>query len=126
MHTSTKWLIGEIAITVFVLTLLGITNYEPLFPYAVHKLLHIFGAVIFLGNIIVTGTRSSNTAICFEGSELGRCVVHRSRGITVAGEWTDSRHNVGRTTWCELDYCCPGAVHLVRCCVVWVFNSIPK
>ena len=55
MHTSTKWLIGEIAITVFVLTLLGITNYAPLFPYAVHKVLHIFGAVIFLGNIIVTG-----------------------------------------------------------------------
>jgi len=55
MHASTKWLIGEIAITVVVLTLLGITNYAPLFPYNVHKVLHIFGAVIFLGNIIVTG-----------------------------------------------------------------------
>ncbi|MSQ06613.1 MAG: DUF2269 family protein [Dehalococcoidia bacterium] len=55
MHTSTKWLIGEIAITVVVLTLLGITHNAPLFPYKVHKVLHIFGAVIFLGNIIVTG-----------------------------------------------------------------------
>jgi uncharacterized membrane protein len=55
MHSSTKWLIVEISIISVVLALLGLTGYPLLLPYEWHKLLHIFGAVIFLGNIIVTG-----------------------------------------------------------------------
>ena len=55
MHTSTKWLVAEIVIISAVLALLGIAGYPLLLPYRWHKLLHIFGAVIFLGNIIVTG-----------------------------------------------------------------------
>ena len=55
MHTSTKWLITEIVIISLVLTLLGFAGYPLLLPYEWHKLLHIFGAIIFLGNIIVTG-----------------------------------------------------------------------
>lgn len=55
MHTSTQWLIAEIAVIIAVLTLLGFAGYPSLLPYEWHKLLHIFGAVIFLGNIIVTG-----------------------------------------------------------------------
>jgi uncharacterized membrane protein len=55
MHSSTKWLIAEIAVISVVLTLLGFAGYPSLLPYEWHKLLHIFGAVIFLGNIIVTG-----------------------------------------------------------------------
>ena len=59
MHASTKWLILLIAI-IALTSLLAIpigAGHEialPL-PYAWHKWLHIFGAVLFLGNIIVTG-----------------------------------------------------------------------
>lgn len=55
MHTSTKWLIAEIVVISVVLILLGFARYPLLLPYEWHKLLHIFGGVIFLGNIIVTG-----------------------------------------------------------------------
>jgi uncharacterized membrane protein len=55
MHSSTKWLIAEIVTISLVLTLLGFTGYPLLWPYEWHKLLHIFGAVILLGNIIVSG-----------------------------------------------------------------------
>jgi uncharacterized membrane protein len=55
MHSSTKWLIAEIAIISGALVLLGFTGYSLLLPYEWVRLLHIFGAVIFLGNIIVTG-----------------------------------------------------------------------
>lgn len=55
MHTSTKWLIAELIIFSVVLILLGLAGYPLLLPYEWHKLLHIFGAVILLGNIIVSG-----------------------------------------------------------------------
>jgi uncharacterized membrane protein len=54
IHTSTKWLIGEIVIISIVITVLNIAGYPLLLPYQWHKLLHIFGAIIFVGNIIVT------------------------------------------------------------------------
>ena len=55
MHASTKWLIGEIAVTGTAMGLLGAFGYPMVLPYSWHKLLHIVGAVVFLGNIIVTG-----------------------------------------------------------------------
>lgn len=56
MHASTKWLIGIVAIVVLVSLPLAFGYRYPLvFPYEWHKALHIFGAVIFVGNIIVTG-----------------------------------------------------------------------
>jgi uncharacterized membrane protein len=54
MHISTKWLIGEIVIISVVITLSNILGHPQFLPYAWHKLLHILGAVLFLGNIIVT------------------------------------------------------------------------
>jgi uncharacterized membrane protein len=54
MHTSTRWLIGELVLISIVITLLSIAGYPLLLPYQWHKLLHIFGAIIFVGNIIVT------------------------------------------------------------------------
>ena len=54
MHTSTKWLLGEIAIIGVIITLLNITGHPQFLPYEWHKLLHIAGAILFLGNIIVT------------------------------------------------------------------------
>jgi uncharacterized membrane protein len=54
MHTSTKWLIGEIVVISVIITLLNIVGHPLLLPYAWHKLLHIIGAVLFMGNIIVT------------------------------------------------------------------------
>lgn len=55
MHTSTKWLVAELIIFSAVLILLGFARYPLLLSYEWHKLLHIFGAVILLGNIIVSG-----------------------------------------------------------------------
>jgi uncharacterized membrane protein len=54
LHTSTKWLLAEIVVISLVITLVNIAGYPLLFSYQWHKLLHIFGAVIFVGNIIVT------------------------------------------------------------------------
>ncbi len=56
MHASTKWLIGIVVIVALVpLPLAFGYRYPLVLPYQWHKALHIFGAVIFVGNIIVTG-----------------------------------------------------------------------
>ncbi|MCX8072715.1 MAG: hypothetical protein N3C12_09725 [Candidatus Binatia bacterium] len=56
MHPSTKALLAEIAVMRVVLTTLGFAGYPLFLPYQWHKLLHVFGSVIFLlGNAIVTG-----------------------------------------------------------------------
>lgn len=55
VHTSTKWLIGEIALTATLIAVLAVAGFPLLIPYGWHRLLHTVGAVIFLGNIIVTG-----------------------------------------------------------------------
>ena len=54
MHTSTKWLLGEISGIGIVITLLNIAGHPQFLPYQWHKLLHIAGAILFLGNIVVT------------------------------------------------------------------------
>lgn len=54
MSASTKWLIGEIALISVSMTVLGIGGYSLLFPYRWHVFLHILGAVLFMGNIIVS------------------------------------------------------------------------
>lgn len=54
MHKSSKWLIGEICMVILVVVVLGILGYPRIFPYQWHKLLHILGAILLLGNIIVT------------------------------------------------------------------------
>jgi uncharacterized membrane protein len=45
----------EIAIIIALLAVLGAAHFPLLLPYEWLKTLHIFGVVIFLGNIIVTG-----------------------------------------------------------------------
>jgi len=56
VHRSTKWLMGLIALQVLILVPLVLgREYRLFLPYNWHKLLHIVGAVLFLGNIIVTG-----------------------------------------------------------------------
>ncbi len=54
MHTSIKWLLGEIAAIGVIIAALNIAGHPQFLPYPWHKLLHIAGAVLFLGNIIVT------------------------------------------------------------------------
>jgi hypothetical protein len=60
MHTSTKWLLGEIVAISIVITLLNILGHPQFLPYAWHKLLHIVGAVLFVGNISSPALASSN------------------------------------------------------------------
>ncbi len=55
MHTSTKWLVAELVIIGVLLVLLGFAHFPLLLPYKWHQLLHVFGAVILLGNVIVSG-----------------------------------------------------------------------
>jgi len=55
MHTSTQWLIGEIAFLATASTLLGAMGFPLFLPYDWYLLLHILGVVLFMGNIIVTG-----------------------------------------------------------------------
>lgn len=56
MHASSKWLVGLVAV-ILIIPLPVFFGYDyPLFlPYYWHKTLHVIGAVLFLGNIIVTG-----------------------------------------------------------------------
>ncbi len=54
MHASTKWLIGEIVLVVLVIVVLGMLGHPAVFPYLWHKMLHNLGAVLLLGNIIIT------------------------------------------------------------------------
>jgi len=59
MHRSTKWLVGLLVVVGLVglpAARVGAGHPLPLLlPYNWHKWLHILGAVLFLGNIIVTG-----------------------------------------------------------------------
>lgn len=55
MHTSTKWLVGLIVLSAAIPVLQGFLGFPMFLPYEWHKALHIFGAVLLLGNIIVTG-----------------------------------------------------------------------
>jgi uncharacterized membrane protein len=55
MHTSTKWLIGLIALMFIIPVIQAIFGFPMFLPYEWHKALHIFGGVLLLGNIIVTG-----------------------------------------------------------------------
>ena len=43
MHTSTKWLIGEIVVVSILITLLNIAGNPMFLPYRWHKLLHVLG-----------------------------------------------------------------------------------
>ena len=57
MHTSFKWLIGTITVSFVILapvTVPPLLGTEMLLPYQWYMLLHILGAVMFTGNIIVT------------------------------------------------------------------------
>jgi uncharacterized membrane protein len=59
MHRTTRWLVGlliVIGLTGLLAAPIGLGHAVPLvLPYNWHKWLHILGAVLFLGNIIVTG-----------------------------------------------------------------------
>lgn len=55
MHISTKIIIAENIFLFTIPPILWLTGFERPFSYEWHKLLHITGVVLFLGNIIVTG-----------------------------------------------------------------------
>ncbi len=54
MHKSSKWLIWEICLVFLIVVLLGILDHPLILTYQRHKLLHILGAILLLGNIIIT------------------------------------------------------------------------
>lgn len=55
MHKSTKWLIWEISTVIVLVVILGILHHPLIFSYQWHKLLHILGAILLVGNIVITG-----------------------------------------------------------------------
>lgn len=54
-HKSTKWLIWEIGAVILIVVILGDLHHPLLFSYQWHKLLHILGAILLVGNIVITG-----------------------------------------------------------------------
>ncbi len=69
MHTSTKWLAAEVVFVLAVIAVLAVLHHPPLFSYEWHKLLHVFGAILLVGNIIITAVwmlmaeRTGNPAV---------------------------------------------------------------
>jgi uncharacterized membrane protein len=55
MHKSTKWLIWEIGAVLLIVGILAFLHHPLLFSYQWHKLLHILGAILLVGNIVITG-----------------------------------------------------------------------
>ncbi len=55
VHMSTKWLLGELVVMGVAMGVLGALGFPLLMPYRWHLLLHTSGALMLLGNIIVTG-----------------------------------------------------------------------
>ncbi len=88
MHTSTKWLIGEIAAIAISTTLLGIAGYPLLLPYPWHRFLHVLGAVLFMGNIIVTA--------------MWMMMAEQSRNEAAL------RYAVGVVNWADVAFTAPG------------------
>jgi len=112
MHASSKWLIGEIAIVILVSMPLAFGyEYPLLFPYQWHKALHIFGVVIFLGNIMVTAVwmllaeRTKEPAVMHFASKVVNwaavlftgpgVILVLSNGLILATQWG----GIYRTSW---------------------------
>jgi len=55
MHRSTRWLMGEIVFLVVVASTLGSFSYPLIVAYDWYLFLHLFGVVLFVGNMVVTG-----------------------------------------------------------------------
>lgn len=55
LHLSTKILIGEIAFLVIAANVLSLLHYPRILPLNINLFLHILGAVMFIGNIVVSG-----------------------------------------------------------------------
>jgi uncharacterized membrane protein len=93
LHTSTKWLIGQIVAISLVITLLNVLGHPQFLPYAWHKLLHIVGAVLFMGNIVVTAV-----------------------WLVLAGQTKDTRtlHFAAKTVnWADVFFTAPGILLLL-------------
>src|SRR5512143_3211130 len=54
-HKRTKWLIWEIGAVILIRGYIRSPSSSLLFSYQWHKLLHILGAILLVGNIIITG-----------------------------------------------------------------------
>ena len=93
MHTSTKWLIGEIAVIGIATALLGITGFPLLVPYPWHVFLHVLGAILFLGNIIVTA--------------LWMNLAERSQNDAAL------RYAAGTVKWADVAFTAPGVLLLL-------------
>lgn len=55
LHLSTKILAGEIIFLILAASTLTVLHYPKLLPMSVHLFLHITGAIMFIGNIVITG-----------------------------------------------------------------------
>jgi uncharacterized membrane protein len=88
MSASTKWLIGEIVLISVAMTVLGIGGYPLLLPYGWHVFLHVLGAVLFMGNIIV--------------SALWMVIAEQS------GDKAAMRFAAGALNWADVVFTAPG------------------
>jgi len=133
VHRSTKWLIGLIVLQALILLPLASGyEYRLFLPYNWLKVLHITGAVLFLGNIIVTGLwmvsaeRTRSTAVLKFGAQAVNwldvfftapgVILLLGTGLPLASQWGGVAH----TPWVQAAL----ALFLLSG-VVWVGLLIP-
>ncbi len=75
MHRSTKWIRDGLVFVILAIVLVGVLGYPQFLSYQSHRFLHILGAVLLLGNVIVTAMwmvlagRTKNAAVAKFSSE---------------------------------------------------------
>jgi uncharacterized membrane protein len=137
MHRSTKWLVGllvVLALTSLLAAPIGAGRRVPLvLPHNWHKWLHILGAVLFLGNIIVTGfwmllaERSGNepsirfAAIAVNWADVfftaPGVILLLGNGVLLSQQWGGLYHQL----WIRM-----ALVLFTLSGVVWVAALIPR
>ncbi len=93
MHKSTKWLIGEMTVVVLIVLVLGFCRHPLLLAYPWHKLLHTFGAVLLVGNIMVTA--------------VWMLMAERSHNVSVM------QFTVKAVNWADVVFTIPGVFLLI-------------
>jgi uncharacterized membrane protein len=136
VHNSTRWLVGlliVVGLTGLLAAPIGLGHAVPLvLPYNWHKWLHILGAILFLGNIIVTGgwmflaERSGNestirfAAVAVNWADVfftaPGVILLLGNGILLSQQWG----GLVQMAWIRI-----GLILFTLSGVVWVAGSIP-
>ncbi|HSW74329.1 MAG TPA: DUF2269 family protein [Candidatus Saccharimonadales bacterium] len=82
LNTSTRVLIAEISFLVLAASLLTVLHFPKFLPTNVYLFLHITGAVLFIGNVVVTGV----WMVWAERTKDTRVIAFATRAVS----WADA------------------------------------